>query len=58
MRGRISDGSWHEPFSPLASKHREDDYTEGNACNIYMVSAARCGGLMSLLVVKKDSLQN
>jgi predicted alpha-1,2-mannosidase len=31
MRGRYSDGSWREPFEPLYSNHRQDDYTEGNA---------------------------
>ncbi|HSG81694.1 MAG TPA: GH92 family glycosyl hydrolase [Gemmatimonadota bacterium] len=31
MRGRLSDGSWKEPFSPRFSSHRQDEYTEGNA---------------------------
>ncbi len=31
LRGKSSDGKWHEPFDPVASSHREDDYTEGNA---------------------------
>lgn len=31
MRGRLADGSWRTPFDPVASRHREDDYTEGNA---------------------------
>ncbi len=31
MRGKLEDGSWRTPFDPVASKHREDDYTEGNA---------------------------
>ena len=31
MRGRLSDGSWREPFSPRFSEHRNDDYIEGNA---------------------------
>lgn len=30
-RGRKSDGSWREPFDPLRSEHRKDDYCEGNA---------------------------
>jgi predicted alpha-1,2-mannosidase len=30
-RGKLSDGSWHNPFNPLASNHRCDDYCEGNA---------------------------
>ena len=31
MRGRMSDGSWREPFNPRASNHRNDDYCEGTA---------------------------
>jgi predicted alpha-1,2-mannosidase len=31
MRGKNQDGSWREPFDPRFSRHRKDDYTEGNA---------------------------
>lgn len=31
MRGKMADGSWRTPFDPIASRHREDDYCEGNA---------------------------
>ena len=31
MRGKNSDGTWREPFDPRFSRHRKDDYTEGNA---------------------------
>lgn len=31
MRGKNQDGKWREPFDPSFSKHRKDDYTEGNA---------------------------
>ncbi len=31
MRGRMSDGSWREPFNPRSSNHRNDDYCEGTA---------------------------
>ena len=31
MRGRLSNGDWKEPFDPLYSSHRQDEYTEGNA---------------------------
>lgn len=32
MRGKLSDGSWREPFDPKRSDHRVNtDYTEGNA---------------------------
>ena len=31
MRGKNQDGTWRVPFDPSFSKHRKDDYTEGNA---------------------------
>ncbi len=31
MRGKNQDGKWREPFDPRYSRHRKDDYTEGNA---------------------------
>lgn len=31
MRGKNSDGNWITPFSPLYVKHRDSEYTEGNA---------------------------
>lgn len=31
MRGKTSEGKWKTPFSPFFSRHRNDEYTEGNA---------------------------
>ena len=31
MRGRLSDGTFREPFDPFSTVHRQDDYTVGNA---------------------------
>ena len=31
MRGKLANDKWREPFDPLASSHRKDDYVEGNA---------------------------
>jgi predicted alpha-1,2-mannosidase len=31
MRGKTSNGGWRESFDPRFSRHRKDDYTEGNA---------------------------
>lgn len=31
MRGRMADGSFRAPFDPFQSKHRQNDYCEGNA---------------------------
>jgi len=30
-RGKTANGKWRTPFDPLSSKHRRDDYCEGNA---------------------------
>ncbi|MEA1885678.1 MAG: GH92 family glycosyl hydrolase [Bacteroidota bacterium] len=62
MRGKLADGSWKEPFDPLYSSHRQDEYTEGNAWqytwfvphDIYGL-AELMGGMPSL-VQKLDSL--
>jgi len=48
MRGRMSDGSWREPFEPLYSNHREDDYTEGNAWQYTWLVPHDTEGLISL----------
>lgn len=31
MRGKNQNGEWRTPFDPKFSRHRNDDYTEGNA---------------------------
>ena len=31
MRGRTLEGGWKSPFNPKYSRHRRDEYTEGNA---------------------------
>ena len=48
MRGKLADGSWRTPFDPLASKHREDDYTEGNAWQYTWLVPQDPEGLISL----------
>ncbi|WP_443937361.1 GH92 family glycosyl hydrolase [Pedobacter sp. MW01-1-1] len=62
MRGKMTDGTWHVPFSPLASKHRDDDYTEGNAWQYTWLVPQDPEGLIKLFgsekqfVTKLDSL--
>jgi predicted alpha-1,2-mannosidase len=62
MRGKLADGSWRSPFSPVASKHREDDYTEGNAWQYTWLVPQDVEGLIGLFggdkafVNKLDSL--
>jgi putative alpha-1,2-mannosidase len=49
MRGRLSDGSWKEPFSPRFSSHRQDEYTEGNAWQYTWSVQHDIKGLIGLL---------
>nr|WP_121270532.1 GH92 family glycosyl hydrolase [Pedobacter schmidteae] len=48
MRGKLQDGSWRTPFDPVASKHREDDYTEGNAWQYTWLVPQDPAGLIGL----------
>lgn len=48
MRGKLSDGKWRTPFSPVAAKHRGDDYTEGNAWQYTWLVPQDVEGLIKL----------
>ncbi|WP_246029449.1 GH92 family glycosyl hydrolase [Pedobacter nototheniae] len=54
MRGKLSDGNWRTPFSPFASKHREDDYTEGNAWQYIWLVPQDGEGLVKLFGSEKS----
>lgn len=62
MRGLTSDGTFREPFDAFASKHRDDDYTEGNAWQYTWMVPHDVPGLVKLFpseqrfVEKLDSL--
>ncbi|MCX2573554.1 GH92 family glycosyl hydrolase [Pedobacter sandarakinus] len=62
MRGKMADGKWRSPFNPVVSKHREDDYTEGNAWQYTWLVPQDVEGLIKLFggekpfVNKLDSL--
>lgn len=62
MRGRISASEWRTPFSPFESRHRKDDYTEGNAWQYTWLVPQDVEGLMALqggeqpFIKKLDSL--
>ena len=62
MRALSSDGKFREPFDPFASKHRADDYTEGNAWQYLWLVPHDVEGLVELMggkekfVEKLDSL--
>ena len=49
MRGKLSDGSWREPFDPVASAHRRDDYCEGNGWQYLWLVPHDPEGLIELL---------
>ncbi len=57
MRGKMADGSWRTPFDPFASKHREDDYTEGNAWQYTWLVPQDIEGLISLFGSEKKFIQ-
>ena len=62
MRGKMSDGSWREPFNPFSSNHRSDDYCEGTAWQWTFFVPHDPEGLMELmggreaLALRLDSL--
>jgi len=62
IRGRLSNGNWKEPFDPLYSSHRQDEYTEGNAWQYTWFVPHDIYGLAELmggvpaLIQKLDSL--
>jgi predicted alpha-1,2-mannosidase len=48
MRGKMANGSWRTPFDPFSSKHREDDYVEGNAWQYTWLVPQDVEGLIKL----------
>ena len=62
MRGKSVQGEWKTPFSPLYSKHRDDEYTEGNAWQYSWLVQQDIAGLIALhggkeaFAAKLDSL--
>jgi predicted alpha-1,2-mannosidase len=49
MRGKMADGNWRAPFSPIASQHNADDYCEGNAWQYLWLVPQNPEGLIELL---------
>lgn len=48
MRGKLANGNWRSPFDPFSSKHREDDYVEGNAWQYTWLVPQDVEGLIEL----------
>ena len=49
MRGKLADGTWREPFDPVASAHRRDDFCEGNGWQYLWLVPQDPEGLIELL---------
>ena len=58
MRGKNQDGKWREPFDPRYSKHRKDDYTEGNAFQWSWFAPHDVRGLVDLVGGKETFINN
>jgi len=64
MRGKLENGKWKEPFDPLYSEHRVDEYTEGNAWQYSWFVPHDISGLIDLMggkekfISRLDSLFN
>ncbi len=62
MRGKDKQGKFHEPFNPIHSVHRGDDYCEGNAWQYTwlvphdMEGLIQCFGSKEKFLQKLDSL--
>jgi predicted alpha-1,2-mannosidase len=62
VRGRVSENTWREPFSPFVSRHMKDDFSEGNAWQYTWLVPQDVEGLIQLLggdkkfIAKLDSL--
>ncbi len=62
MRGKLANGQWRTPFDPVVSKHRGDDYAEGNAWQYTWLVPHDVRGLIDLFggakpfATKLDSL--
>ena len=62
VRGRISETAWRTPFDPFHSRHREDDFSEGNSWQYTWLVPQDVEGLISLMggekpfINKLDSL--
>ncbi|MDB5012119.1 MAG: sugar hydrolase [Daejeonella sp.] len=48
MRGRVAQNAWRSPFSPFESRHRKDDFTEGNAWQYSWLVPQDVEGLIAL----------
>ncbi len=57
MRAIDSKGTFREPFDPIKSRHRDDDYTEGNAWQYTWLVPHDIAGLVKLFGGKKNFMK-
>ena len=57
MRAIDSKGTFREPFDPIKSRHRDDDYTEGNAWQYTWLVPHDVDGLVQLFGNKQKFMQ-
>ncbi|HEY6956944.1 MAG TPA: GH92 family glycosyl hydrolase [Flavisolibacter sp.] len=57
MRGRVNKTEWRKPFSPFESRHRRDDFAEGNAWQYTWLVPEDVKGLIKMLGGEKRFLQ-
>jgi predicted alpha-1,2-mannosidase len=57
VRGRINNNTWRTPFSPFESRHRRDDFAEGNAWQYTWLVPQDVPGLIKMLGGEKRFVQ-
>jgi predicted alpha-1,2-mannosidase len=57
VRGRLSDTKWRQDFSPFESRHRKDDFSEGNAWQYTWLAPHDVHGLINLMGGEKKFTQ-
>jgi len=57
VRGRLSENKWRQDFSPFVSRHRKDDFSEGNAWQYTWLAPHDVHGLVNLMGGEKKFTQ-
>jgi predicted alpha-1,2-mannosidase len=57
MRGRVNNSTWRTPFSPFESRHRRDDFAEGNAWQYTWLVPQDVPGLIKMIGGEKRFVQ-
>jgi predicted alpha-1,2-mannosidase len=57
VRGRLSENKWRQDFSPFVSRHRKDDFSEGNAWQYTWLAPHDVHGLINLMGGEKKFTQ-